>query len=199
MRRRSQPSRIQGSSLAPRVTCPPSKCALSKSTTAPTYSLGAILYEMLSGQQAFGGGSVAETMVAILREDPPELSKIAATIPPAIERIVHHCLEKSRDDRFQSARDVAFALRALTGVSADPGAASPGPRSRWVTSLVTAVLLVGAMSAGLLLGRARRAPDLTFQRLTFRGAPAEPALPRMSRPCSIRRSSARPAIDSRSR
>ena len=79
------------------------------------FSFGAILYEMLSGRRAFHGESSAETMSAILREDPPELSNTNKTVSPALERIVGHCLEKNPEGRFHSARDVAFALEALSG------------------------------------------------------------------------------------
>ena len=79
------------------------------------FSFGAILYEMLSGRRAFHGGSAAETMSAILKEDPPELSDTNKTVSPALERIVGHCLEKNPEGRFHSARDITFALEALSG------------------------------------------------------------------------------------
>ncbi|HEY8224592.1 MAG TPA: protein kinase [Pyrinomonadaceae bacterium] len=82
------------------------------------FSFGAILYEMLSGRRAFHGESAAETMSAILKEDPPELSDTNRTVSPALERLVNHCLEKNPEARFHSARDVAFALEALSGSSA---------------------------------------------------------------------------------
>jgi serine/threonine protein kinase len=79
------------------------------------FSFGAILYEMLSGRRAFHGQSAAETMSAILKEDPPELSDTNKTVSPALERLVHHCLEKKPEARFHSARDIAFALEAISG------------------------------------------------------------------------------------
>src|ERR1700738_2089516 len=82
------------------------------------FSFGAILYEMLSGQRAFHGDSAADTMSAILREEPADLAETNRHISPALERIVRHCREKNRAERFQSARDVAFNLEALTDVSA---------------------------------------------------------------------------------
>jgi eukaryotic-like serine/threonine-protein kinase len=82
------------------------------------FSFGAILYEMLSGRRAFHGESAAETMSAILKEDPPELSDTNRSVSPALERLVNHCLEKNPEARFHSARDVAFALEALSGSSA---------------------------------------------------------------------------------
>ena len=81
------------------------------------FSFGAILYEMLAGQRAFRGDSAADTMSAILKEDPPDISLTNQNVPPGIERIVRHCLEKNPEQRFQSARDLAFDLEALSGVS----------------------------------------------------------------------------------
>ena len=77
------------------------------------FSLGAILYEILSGNRAFHGETSVETMSAILREDPPDLTATNQIVPPVLERIVRHCLEKNPEERFQSARDVAFALGNL--------------------------------------------------------------------------------------
>ena len=85
------------------------------------FSFGAILYEMLSGKHAFRGESTAETMSAILREDPRELSENRKTINPALERVVQHCLEKNPEERFHSARDLAFAIQALSGSAALSG------------------------------------------------------------------------------
>src|SRR5262245_33464792 len=82
------------------------------------FSFGTILYEMLSGHRAFHGESAADTMSAILKEDPPELSDTNKSISPALERLVNHCLEKNPEARFHSARDVAFALEALSGSAA---------------------------------------------------------------------------------
>jgi Tol biopolymer transport system component len=82
------------------------------------FAFGAILYEMLSGRRAFHGESAAETMSAILKEDPPELSDTNKSVSPALERLVSHCLEKNPEARFHSARDVAFALEALSGSAA---------------------------------------------------------------------------------
>src|SRR3989441_6424967 len=81
------------------------------------FSFGAILYEMLSGRRAFHGESAAETMSAILKEDPPDLSSTNQNISPALERLVNHCLEKSPESRFHSASDLAFALEAISGAS----------------------------------------------------------------------------------
>src|SRR5438128_668388 len=79
------------------------------------FAFGAILYEMLSGRRAFHGESTADTMSAILKEDPPDLSETNQRISPGLERLVNHCLEKNPEERFHSARDLAFALEALSG------------------------------------------------------------------------------------
>ena len=78
------------------------------------FSLGAILYEMLSGKRAFQGKTAADTMSAILKEEPAELSASGRNLPPALGRIVHRCLEKDPAERFQSARDLAFNLELLS-------------------------------------------------------------------------------------
>ena len=82
------------------------------------FSFGCILYEMISGQRAFKGDSSVETMNAILKEEPPEISQTRHDLPPGLERVVQHCLEKSPDERFQSARDLAFQIDALSSPSA---------------------------------------------------------------------------------
>jgi eukaryotic-like serine/threonine-protein kinase len=84
------------------------------------FSFGAVLYEMLSGRRAFHGDSAIETLNAILKEEPPELTNSNPNIAPALERVVWHCLEKSPERRFQSASDVAFALESLSGVASHP-------------------------------------------------------------------------------
>ncbi len=76
---------------------------------------------MLSGKRAFRGDSMAETMSAILREDPPDLSETNKTVSPALERVVNHCLEKNPEERFHSARDLAFAIEALSSSSSPSG------------------------------------------------------------------------------
>ena len=77
------------------------------------FSFGAVLYEMLTGTHAFRGGSAVETMNAILKEDPPTLTLSDMRLAPALNRTIHHCLEKEPAERFQSARDLTFDLDAL--------------------------------------------------------------------------------------
>ncbi|HEX7076929.1 MAG TPA: protein kinase, partial [Candidatus Eisenbacteria bacterium] len=85
------------------------------------FAFGAILFEMVSGRRAFRGETPADTMSAILREDPPELTTIAKDVPPAFDRIVHRCLEKSPARRFRSAQDLAFSLEAISTTSSSAG------------------------------------------------------------------------------
>ncbi len=79
------------------------------------FAFGAVLYEMLSGVRAFRRDTAAETMTAVLKDDPPELSDPGRLVSPALERIVRRCMEKNPEQRFQSARDLSFALSALSG------------------------------------------------------------------------------------
>ena len=81
-------------------------------------ALGVVLYEIVTGQRPFTRESTVETLNAILKDDPPEPTTIRADLPPAFDRIVRHCLEKNPAERFQTARDVIFALETLTGTSA---------------------------------------------------------------------------------
>lgn len=110
------------------------------------FSLGAILYEAISGDRAFKGDSSVETMNAILKEDPPELDPQQARVSPAMNRIVRHCLEKNPANRFQSARDLGFALGALSGTdsSASVAGTETSPSRWWMiataAALATAIL-----------------------------------------------------------
>ncbi|MGC1385647.1 MAG: protein kinase [Candidatus Acidiferrales bacterium] len=83
------------------------------------FSFGAILYEMVAGRRAFKGDSAVETMNAILKEDPPDLDAAQLKVSPGMERIIRHCVEKNPANRFQSARDLGFALSALSGSSSE--------------------------------------------------------------------------------
>jgi len=111
------------------------------------FSFGSVLYEMLSGRRAFRGASSVETMNAILKEDPPDLSQTNRNLPPALERIVSHCLEKSPDERFQSARDIAFDLEQVSGSSAHAPvtAAAAGSARLRRTAIAGALLVTGGL------------------------------------------------------
>ena len=118
---------------------------------ADIFAFGAILYEMLAGKRAFQKPTSPETMTAILNEDPPGISEVTPNLPPSLQRVVHRCLEKNPEQRFQSASDLAFALDALS----DSGAASSASAANIVTSagrrwkiIVPAVVAVLALSVG---------------------------------------------------
>lgn len=133
------------------------------------FSFGSILYEMLNGQRAFKRNTSAETMSAILNEDPPEFAGHTGAIAPALERIVRHCMEKQPSQRFQSAHDIAFALESLTGTSQTVALPAPPARRRRISLAVAAlVLLVGGAVLGAWLRP--RTPELhpTLHRITFR-------------------------------
>src|SRR2546430_9215879 len=125
------------------------------------FSFGAILYEMLSGRRAFHGESAAETMSAILKEDPPDLSDTNQNVSPALERLVNHCLEKNPQERFHSASDLAFALETanakLTVSSPGLSTASPSSSAEYIVtgikrhkiSVLLGLLVLAIAIAGL--------------------------------------------------
>src|SRR5271166_668378 len=86
------------------------------------FAFGAILYEMLTGKRAFQRSTSAETMTAILNDEPPAISQLVQSIPPGLQRVVHRCLEKNPEQRFHSASDLAFALEALSESGSSPTA-----------------------------------------------------------------------------
>jgi len=137
------------------------------------FSFGAVLYEMLAGHRAFSGDSAAETMHAILKEEPAQYEAISLRLPPALSRIVGHCLEKTPEQRFQSARDLAFDLRTLTATSVSGQVASLTSTERrpWRRAVVAAALFGSGVAIGFLPARAmfRPAPleSPVYRRLTF--------------------------------
>ncbi|MFI5069727.1 MAG: protein kinase [Terriglobales bacterium] len=143
-------------------------------TRSDLFAFGAILYEMLTGKRAFHGDTPADTMSAILKEEPPELSETARNVPPALERIVHHCLEKNPAARFQSASDVAFNLGALTDTSSAStsrsGAqtvAAPAKRT-WLLPVLAGLLVAASYVAVYFAARHSSSAPLNFHRLTYR-------------------------------
>ena len=137
------------------------------------FALGAILYEMLSGKRAFHGDSAGETMAAILREEPPDLSVTNQAISPGLDRIVRHCLEKTPERRFQSASDIAFDLEALSPVPGAETSRAPAASRRragrlWPAFAAGLALLAAGLLAGAWLAGGRAGSFPTYQRLTFR-------------------------------
>jgi predicted Ser/Thr protein kinase/WD40 repeat protein len=133
------------------------------------FSLGTILYEMLSGDRAFRGESAAETMAAIVQKDPPHLTESGGGFPPAVERILRHCLEKRPEERFDTAHDLAFALETAMGAtSAARVTATTAPaKPVWWRPALAGLAVVLAI-AGFLLGGRLRAPKVpSFRQITY--------------------------------
>jgi eukaryotic-like serine/threonine-protein kinase len=133
------------------------------------FSVGAILYEMLTGKRAFHGETDVDTITAVLKEDPPEMMAERGQIPPAFEQIVSHCLEKDPERRFQSARDLSFSLSTLAGASGTHDFVMPGPSLR-LRRIALAVLGAGALAAAVWFLAAlvlKPAAGARYQRITF--------------------------------
>ena len=138
------------------------------------FAFGAVLYEMVSGQRAFRRETAAETMTAILKDDPPELSDLQHPVAPGLDRIIRRCLEKRPEQRFQSAKDLAFALEALTGTATKSAAqiaiATPvekPSKTRWLPPAAIAVIALAVGSVmGWYLHPAPR-PQAMFARVSF--------------------------------
>jgi len=157
------------------------------------FSFGLVLYEMLAGKRAFTCTSSADVLSAILKEEPSDLPD---SVPPGLKLIVQHCLEKLPDRRFQSARDLGFALQSLSGSGPVPAAAGPSAiprasgRKLWAT--IAAVVALSALGAAFWFGRSFSSQRLTDDRgfVTSPAAsvsiatPAPPAPPDKSRPAS---------------
>jgi Tol biopolymer transport system component len=133
------------------------------------FSFGAVLYEMLTGKRAFKRETSAETMTAVLREEPPELNDTGWQGPLGLQRILNRCLEKGVDRRFQSASDLAFAIESLSGTSSTRSIAQSKVKRAWLPWTAMALGML-ALGAGLwLMGRWSAAkPQPKFTRLTYR-------------------------------
>ena len=128
------------------------------------FAFGAVLYEMLAGMRAFRRDTAAETMTAVLKDDPPELSDPGRQVSPALERIVRRCLEKSPEQRFQSARDLSFALSALSGTESSTLArAAAVPRRTPLWPWLAAALALVAVSAATWFVARRPQPTTRMQ------------------------------------
>jgi Tol biopolymer transport system component len=140
------------------------------------FAFGAVLYEMISGQRAFRRDTAAETMTAILKEDPPELNEMTHPVSPGLERIVRRCLEKQPEQRFQSAKDLAFALEALSGTTSRSAAniaivdgveADATGRSHWAGFAAVAALCLALGAAIAWYLHPGAPPPPTFTRVSY--------------------------------
>jgi Tol biopolymer transport system component len=136
------------------------------------FSFGTVLYEMLTGKRAFKRDTTAETMTAILKEEPSELSESGWQGPIGLQRILSRCLEKSPERRFQSASDLAFAIEALSGTGSSQSAATAvvkdsGTAKHWIW-LGAGALSCAAVGAGIAWSlRPAPRPVAMFQRVSF--------------------------------
>lgn len=159
------------------------------------FSLGTVLFELVSGSLPFRAASAAETMASIIRDEPPDLSELSPGASPALVRVIRHCMEKKPERRFQSATDLVFTLEAMAGGSsprrAEPATVVTGvdrQRTRGLRLLFrrSAPLAVSIVAAGalgfavrdLMAGRRHDAPrPVSFSQLTdFPGVERQPAL-----------------------
>jgi serine/threonine protein kinase/Tol biopolymer transport system component len=129
------------------------------------FSVGAILYEMLTAHRAFRGETEVDTITAVLKENPPEINLEQASVPLSFQQIVRHCLEKEPENRFQSARDLAFALDTLATASGPIRLKARRSKTSIVPWAVSAVLLVATLL--LLSKQLRPEPRPTYRRLTY--------------------------------
>ena len=132
------------------------------------FSIGAILYEMLTGRRAFRGETEVDTITALLLEDPPQINLEQSGVPLSFQRIVRHCLEKEPENRFQSARDLGFALDTLSSATGGRAIRLGGSRrqAKLVPWAVAAVFLVATLL--LLVNQWRqKAIAPSYRRLTF--------------------------------
>src|SRR3984893_9174378 len=147
---------------------------------ADVFAFGTILYEMLTGKRAFKKSTAVETMNAILNEDPLPISALTPSIPVALQRIVHRCLEKNPEQRFQSASDLAFALEALSDSGASSATVPAHARKlpvRWMYPVIVGAIIVAALAIAWLRPQSPLVPTTDWVQLTnFPDSVTQPAL-----------------------
>jgi Tol biopolymer transport system component len=158
---------------------PEQVCGQTADHRADIFALGAILYEVLTGQRAFRKPTSVETMNAILNEEPASIFVLAPSVPLALQRIVHQCLEKNPELRFQSAHDLAFALEALSDSGVLPARArSPAFHSRrWIYAAAGATAIASFAVFLWLRPRSAQTQSTQWVQLTnFPDSVTQPAL-----------------------
>jgi serine/threonine protein kinase len=133
------------------------------------FSLGCVLYEMVTGRRAFSRASSAQTMAAILEAQPPELAATGKEIPAGLENVIRHCLEKNRQERFHSAHDLALALRATLSGS---DVSKRSSVRRWAIVAGCAAALAIAAAAYWFAGHAKPIDSLAV--MPFLNVGADP-------------------------
>jgi len=179
-----------GSALAPTITLPgvtlgtvgymsPEQVrGQATDNRSDIFSLGVILYEMVAGKRAFEKATSADTMSAILNEDPTPISQLTPETPLALERVVRRCLEKYPKQRFQAASDLAFALEALSDPSLSTLTAAhqvrreERRRPRLVAAAALLLAVLGLVALGYFWMQPAHAPKLSnYTQLTHDGEP----------------------------
>jgi TolB-like protein/tetratricopeptide (TPR) repeat protein len=146
------------------------------------FALGAILYEMATGRRAFQRASAAETLSAILREEPPGLASVSPGAPDGLDRIVRRCLAKEPEARYHSTRDLARDLEELRNGDSDRTAARPPAKGRSGRLVAAAILAFGLAIVGAFLVRGRWTGPSSIRSLavlplkSLAGDPADEAL-----------------------
>ncbi|HBY63830.1 MAG TPA: hypothetical protein DEH78_28730 [Solibacterales bacterium] len=144
------------------------------------FSFGLVLYEMLSGRRAFQAASAVETMSSILSAEPAPLNS-----NPALERLVERCIEKKSEDRFDSARDVLFALEAAAGASGSSPSLLPVSAKRRRQRVRMAIVVALSVAAGAAVGRwlipSKPPAPPQIRYLTYSGRDSSPAVSRDGR------------------
>jgi eukaryotic-like serine/threonine-protein kinase len=125
------------------------------------FAFGCVLYETVAGERAFARQTAAETMAAILRDEPPKLAEVSQNAPPELERVVNRCLKKKAAERYQSANDLAIDLNALLS-----GAATTAPAPARLSKRMPPALWVAAILALVLAG-------LSLYRTMSQGQPVD--------------------------
>lgn len=143
---------------------------------ADVFALGAVWFEMLTSRRAFPGATATEALAAILTQTPPDVSRLNPDVPAGVARIIHRCLEKQRENRFQSARDVTFALEAVRDPGPEPASAL-WPWRRWVA---VAALVLAAGALGSLLTALQRPASTSTAAPPRRTTVVTPASARLS-------------------
>jgi Tol biopolymer transport system component/tRNA A-37 threonylcarbamoyl transferase component Bud32 len=138
---------------------------------ADIFSLGAVLYELVTGKRAFDGDTAVDVLAAVLHTEPPEIHQ-DSRVPPALDRIIRRCLEKRPEERFQSARDLAFALEGVasgSGTQNIPAAAGQPPLVPWWTVVLAGLLALGlgVLAGGMMSPAAEEALSPGAVRFTF--------------------------------
>jgi eukaryotic-like serine/threonine-protein kinase len=121
------------------------------------FSLGCVLYEMVTGTRPFAGRTGGETLAAILRDEPADPARCGREVPPELTGAIRHCLEKQADHRFQSARDLAFALKSIpTGSAVTRPESGPAPATRsrkfTIAFLAAAIAIAAVVTFALRRG-----------------------------------------------